>query len=398
MTPIILTLNCGSSSIKFSAFQADANVGLLLRGHVKTGSSLQLFNQGGQLLHQSTITSYDKDDIFPNIFTLLIEKLKERFDGFQVLALSHRIVHGGLDFDVPTVIDDAVEKKLRQLIKLAPLHQAKNLAPLRHARHFFPSAINVGCFDTAFHRDQNSFQKHFALPLKHFDEGVQRYGFHGLSYQFIHQCFSQANPHNKKGKIIIAHLGSGASLCGMSDGKSQICSMGFSVLDGLPMATRCGALDPGAVLYFLQEHQYTLAQLEDLLYRQSGLLALSDGLSGDVETLLNSDSADAQFAIDYLVYHIAQQVGLICASLGGIEHLIFTGGIGENSPAMRQRVCQKLTWLGLQIQQDANENSGSFTRISTADSAIDVWVLATNEEDVLAQSAYKLLNQQFQIK
>src|SRR5262249_40610868 len=270
-----------------------------------------------------------------------------------LLAVGHRVVHGGPDYDRPVLIDHSVVTRLERYSALAPLHQPHNLAPIRTLLANFPSLPQVACFDTAFHRAHDDLADCYAIPRQFHDEGVRRYGFHGLSYEYIAKTLPRVAPEIATGRVIIAHLGSGASMCALLGGRSIESTMGFTALDGLPMGTRPGQIDPGVVLYLIEEKHMTAAQVQDLLYGECGLKGLS-GLSNDVRELEASPDPQARFALDYFVYRVGLHAGLLAAALGGLDAFVFTAGIGENSPALRARIVEKLAWLGGKLDPQAN--------------------------------------------
>jgi acetate kinase len=285
-------------------------------------------------------------------------------------------------------MDRAVVQELEQFIPLAPLHQPHNLTPIRLMLERQPGLPQVACFDTAFHRAQPELAQMFALPRELHDEGVRRYGFHGLSYEYIASMLPQLDPAAAAGRSVVLHLGNGASMCALAAGKSIASTMGFTAVDGLPMGTRCGALDPGVVLYLMDQRGMDARAIEKLIYNQSGLLGVS-GVSSDMRTLLASDEPRAALAVDLFVYRIARELGSLAAALGGLDAIVFTGGIGENSAEIRERVCRSATWLGVQLDAAANRTGGP--RISAADSRAAAWVLPTNEELMIARHTRRVL-------
>jgi len=296
-------------------------------------------------------------------------------------AIGHRVVHGGPDYDRPILIDPAVLDRLAQYQQLAPLHQPNNLAPIRLVMEIDPSVPQVACFDTAFHRGHAPASDCYALPRSLYDEGVRRYGFHGLSYEYIAERLNDVAPSAADGRVIVAHLGSGASMCAMRAGRSVESTMGFTALDGLPMGTRPGQLDPGVVLYLL-EKGLNGQQISDLLYRESGLKGLS-GISNDVRDLLASNDARAAFALDHFIYRCGLSAGLLAAALDGVDAFVFTAGIGENSPVIRSRMAQRLEWLGAELDTKANESGA--TVVSTPSSRVALFVIPTDEELMIAR-------------
>ena len=312
--------------------------------------------------------------------SLILKTIKPILAGRQVVGVGHRVVHGGVEFDQPVLLNDENIKHLSALIPLAPLHQPHNLAAVEAARKAFPKAIQVACFDTAFHRDQPWVNDVFAIPRHFYDEGVRRYGFHGLSYDYITTELKEQWPELLKSKVIIAHLGNGASMCAVQNGKSRGSTMGFSPLDGLPMGTRCGQLDPGVLLY-LMDKGLSPKEIGGILYQQSGLKGLS-GISSDMRTLLKSEAPEARQAIEYYVFRIRREIGAMAAVMGGLDALVFCGGIGENASAIREMVLQDMDYLGLRVNRETNnsnqQNIGSGTTLAL--------VIRTDEERVIARA------------
>src|SRR5262245_14417785 len=314
--------------------------------------------------------------------------LRTHYGGARVAGVGHRVVHGGPQYDRPTVVDQKVLKDLGELIPLAPLHQPYNLAAIEAVFERMPEVPQVACFDTSFHRGHAEVADIVPLPRDLRDRGLRRYGFHGLSYEYIASALPEAAPPLAKGRIVVAHLGSGASLCAMKDGKSVDCSLGFTALDGLCMGTRPGALDPGVVLYLFQSLELSAKEVETVLYKKSGLLGIS-GITGDMRVLLDSNEPEARLAVDYFVYRAAKEIGALAAVLGGVDGLVFTAGIGENSAEIRKRICEASAWLGIELDQDANAKKQ--TRISRTDSRVSAWVIPTNEELIIARHTGVLL-------
>jgi len=306
--------------------------------------------------------------------------------------VGHRVVHGGTNYFHPTLVTKEILADLQQLIPLAPLHQPYNLAAIDAVFHRMPNVPQVACFDTAFHRSHEVINTLVPLPKEIRDKGVQRYGFHGLSYEYISSILPTIAPQIAKGKIIVAHLGSGASLCAMKNGKSVDSSLGFTALDGLCMGTRPGSLDPGVVLYLFKELGLSVKEVENLLYKKSGLLGIS-GISNDMRVLLESKEPEAKLAIDYFIYKITKDIGALAAVLGGIDALVFTAGIGENSAVIRSKICKASSWLGIQIDEAANEKKSLM--ISNSKSKVSVWVIPTDEEGMIAKSMAVLIEKQF---
>jgi acetate kinase len=302
--------------------------------------------------------------------------------------VGHRVVHGGVQFTGPTVVTPQVIAELKRLIPLAPLHQPHNLAAIEAVLERSPDVPQVACFDTSFHRSQSEVAELVPLPDEICRKGVQRYGFHGLSYEYIASVLPQAAPEIARGRVVVAHLGSGASLCALKDRKSIDCTFGFTALDGLCMGTRPGALDPGVVLYLFQNLGLSPKEVETILYKKSGLLGIS-GISNDMRELLGSSDPRARLALDYFVYRATKEIGAMAAALGGVDGLVFTAGIGENSAEIRQRICQSSAWLGIELDVEANRRKGP--RISTPGSRVSTWVIPTNEELMIARHTGVLL-------
>ena len=307
----------------------------------------------------------------------------------NLVAVGHRVVHGGPEYSRPVRLTADVVAKLERYVSLAPLHQPNNLAPIRTLLTRRPELPQVACFDTAFHRDHGALADHFAIPEKFYEEGVRRYGFHGLSYEYIADRLRQIAPEAAKGRVIVAHLGSGASMCALADGRSVESTFGFTALDGLPMGTRPGQLDPGVVLYLIAEKGMSATAVQDLFYKESGLKGLS-GVSNDVRELEESADPKAAFALEYFVYRAGLFAGMLAAALGGIDSFVFTAGIGENSPTMRARIAERLSWLGVALDPGANKASAQM--ISRKDSRVTVYVIPTNEELMIARHTLALMS------
>lgn len=388
----ILVINAGSTSIKFSLFLCGQGRGLELfsKGEVEGIPTRPRFlakDPAGKSIgeHQWPAGSeMDHERSLDFVMNWLAQHLRR----FRLIGAGHRIVHGGRNFAEPVVIDESVLKVLAGLVPLAPLHQPHNLAGIRALAKLDPELPQVACFDTAFHRSQPSVAHQFALPRELTEAGVQRYGFHGLSYEYIAQVLPTHAPELAQSRVVVAHLGAGASMCAMNSGVSIDTTMSFTALDGLPMATRCGALDPGVILYLMRERQMDAAAIENLLYHRSGLLGVSQ-LSGDMRVLLASADPRAKEAIDLFVFRIGRELGALAAVLGGLDGLVFTAGIGEHAAGIRARVCEDAAWLGLRL--DAKANAAGAPRISAAGSAVSAWMLPTDEESVIAQHTQALL-------
>ncbi|MDO5705621.1 MAG: acetate/propionate family kinase [Paracoccus sp. (in: a-proteobacteria)] len=387
--PVILALNAGSSSLKFELFAADSDETLghgivecigrddaCVRLHDGKGGNLPV-PDGQPADHAAALQ-------------LTLDSLRAAFPDIRVVAVGHRVVHGGVHFDGPVIVDDEVMARIEALDPFAPLHQPHNIAGIRAAGAAFPGVPQIACFDTAFHRTQPLVNDTFALPSRFYDEGVRRYGFHGLSYDYITSELKRIAPLIAAGRVVIAHLGNGASMCAVQSGRSVASTMGFTALDGLPMGTRCGQLDPGVVLYLMEQRGMTTDQVRRLLYEDSGLLGLSGGLSNDMRTLERAGTPEAQRAIDYFVFRIQRELGAMAAAMGGIDALVFCGGIGENSRLVRARVCERTEWMGLEV--DHGRNARNETIISSEMSRAHVMVVPTQEELVIARAARRLLN------
>ena len=380
MSGSILVINAGSSSIKFSVFALTDGDGLdeTLTGQIDgigTRPHFKAKDRDGSVLEDS---DWDAGGGHAEALALLRDWFADRPGPLALLAVGHRVVHGGPDFAAPMVIDSAVLGRLEAFVPLAPLHQPHNLAPIRIIAEQMPDLPQVACFDTAFHRCQPALADRFALPAEYYDQGIRRYGFHGLSYEFIARSLPDELA---GGKVVAAHLGNGASMCAIEGGRSVDSTMGFTAIDGLPMGTRCGALDPGVVLYLQQQRGMDAGQVEDLLYRRSGLLGVS-GVSNDMRALLASDDPGARLAIDLFVRRIGQELGRLAAALQGLDGLVFTAGIGENAAPIRARVCRDAAWLGVDLDTRANDAGGP--RISTAGSRVSAWVIPTDEGRMIA--------------
>ena len=391
MADSIAVLNAGSSSIKFSLFaQAGDDLVLKLRGQVEgihTAPRFVAKSAGGETMSTHTWgegTAFGHDGAMDHIEAFV----RDHLQGQGLAGIGHRVVHGGMSYAQPVRVDPGVLDDLAQFVPLAPLHQPHNLTPIRLLLERRPELPQVACFDTAFHRAQPELAQMFALPRELHDAGVRRYGFHGLSYEYIASVLPQLDPAAAKGRTVVLHLGNGASMCALSGARSVASTMGFTAVDGLPMGTRCGALDPGVILYLMDQRGMDARAIEKLIYSQSGLLGVS-GVSSDMRTLLASTEPRARLAVDLYVYRIGRELGSLAAALGGLDALVFTGGIGENSAEIRERVCRGAGWLGLALDEQANRNGGP--RISTAASATAAWVVPTNEELMIARHTRRVL-------
>ncbi len=392
MTDGIVVLNAGSSSIKFSLFAArNGELTHVAGGHVSgvftapvfvardaTGRAIseQRWDAGTPLGHNGALAH-------------ILHWMGSRYrDYYRLAAVGHRVVHGGSAYAAPVRLDAAVLARLEELSPLAPLHLPHNLAPIRTLLLQAPELPQVACFDTAMHRTQPALEQMFALPRELEDAGVRRYGFHGLSYEYIASVLPVFDARAADGRTVVLHLGNGASMCALAGGRSIATTMGFTSVDGLPMATRSGALDPGVILYLMDQRGMDARAIESLIYTKSGLLGVS-GLSGDMRVLLASNEPRAALAVDLFVYRIARELGALVAALGGLDAIVFTAGIGEHAAPIRERVCRRAAWLGVELDAPANLAGGP--RISTATSNVAVWVIPTNEELMIARHTRDLL-------
>ncbi len=384
MSSSLLVINAGSSSLKFSVFVDDDPPALMVRGLVeglntkahfiakeRTGAAIAERRWGeGELDHEGAIA---------HLFSWGRQGVLEKH---QVAAVGHRVVHGGSKFAGPVLVNDQVMQALDALVPLAPLHQPHNLAAIRAVSKRVPSVTQVACFDTAFHRTQPMVAQSFGLPRRYAEEGVRRYGFHGLSYEYVASVLMGASEKAALGRTVVAHLGNGASMCAMLEARSVATSMSFTALDGLLMGTRCGAIDPGVLLYLMNHYGMSAKNLERLLYEESGLLGVS-GVSSDMRELLASSTGAAEEAVQLFVYRIVRELGSLSAAMHGLDALVFTGGIGENAAPIRAAVCREASWLGLEFDEEANARGGPC--ISRAGSRVSAWVIPTNEELMIAK-------------
>jgi acetate kinase len=384
----ILVVNAGSSSLKFQLFGITAAQELhrLIKGQVDgigTRPRLRAEAADGASLIDKSYAAQEIPHV-PAAISITGDWLRET-QRVSLVAVGHRVVHGGPQYDQPTVVDQSVLASLERYVSLAPLHQPHNLAPIRLLLEKRPDVIQVACFDTAFHRGHAAVAERYAIPERLYQEGVRRYGFHGLSYEYIATRLPDIAPGIAKGKVIVAHLGSGASMCALADGKSVESTMGFTALDGLPMGTRPGQIDPGVLLYLIAEKGMSAEAVQGLLYRDSGLKGLS-GISNDMRDLEKSAAPAAALAIDYFVYRVGLMTGMLAAALGGIDAFVFTAGIGENSPSIRARIAETLTWLGAAV--DPAANSQKKPMISGPASKIALYVIPTDEELMIARHTF----------
>lgn len=384
MSRAVVSLNSGSSSIKFALFTLnDQGPQSEMAGKIEgigTAPRLAAHDSDGRPLVERS-WAYEVGLTHEALLERLFDLAAEHLAGRELAGVGHRVVHGGIHFAEPIRVDDALLDALERLCPLAPLHQPHNLVAIRTLAALAPELPQIACFDTAFHHRRPEIATRFALPRALHDKGIRRYGFHGLSYEYVARRLSETDPELASGRVIAAHLGNGASLCAMRDGRCVDTTMGFTALDGLMMGTRSGAIDPGVLLHLLREEAMTAAEVETLLYKQSGLLGVS-GVSSDMRALHASNDPRAAEAIALFVWRAAREAGALVASLEGLDGLVFTAGIGENDPAIRAAICARLAWLGIELDQDANLRHAP--RISTPDSRITVRVIPTDEERMIA--------------
>lgn len=399
MSTAVLTINAGSSSIKFALFRLENQQVELKPELSKTPSivgqidglgtaevRLRAKDSAGQVLTAQELASGAQHSV---AFDQLLSWLLAQIQGLKLLAVGHRVVHGGEHFSAPTRLDAKSTKQLEALIPLAPLHQPHNLAGIHALQQLLPDVPQIACFDTAFHRTQPEIAQRFGLPKALSARGIKRYGFHGLSYEYIAAELPKLSP-RAEGRVIVAHLGNGASMAALQARQCVATTLGFSTIDGLIMGTRCGALDPGVVLHLLEQEGLSVKEVNRILYKESGLLGIS-GISQDMRTLLASDHPDAKLAVDLFCYRLIREIGSLAAALGGVDALVFTGGIGEHAAPIRAQVCKALTWLGLSFNEELNQAHA--LRISEAESRVDIMVIPTNEEWMIANHCVTLLGE-----
>jgi acetate kinase len=387
----ILTINAGSSSIKFALFALTTP---LSETAIVVGQIDGIGTEVAKLVAKDEQGLRIADENIPGTridhnqaFDYLLRWFTAHEAGWQLVAVGHRVVHGGELYSQPMVLDEAVLEQLATCIPLAPLHQPHNLAGIRALQQLLPGVPQIACFDTAFHRPQPAVAQLFGLPRRFTEAGIKRYGFHGLSYEYIAHSLPQHSP-RAEGRVVVAHLGNGASMAAMVQRQAKATTLGFSTIDGLMMGTRCGALDPGVVLHLMESQQLDVKAMTRILYKESGLLGVS-GISQDMRTLLASDQPEAAEAVSLFCYRILRELGSLVAAAGGLDALVFTGGIGEHAAEVRRQVCEPLGWLGIRVDQQANARHD--LRISTADSTVDVLVIPTNEEWMIAHHTQTLL-------
>jgi acetate kinase len=391
MGDAIGVLNAGSSSLKFSLFAEEAGRPILVaRGQAEgiyTSPRFVAKDGHGEPLDEKRWgpgTSLGHD----GALEYLVAFLRDRLAQHRLIGVGHRVVHGGREYVKPVRVNESIVAALEQYVPLAPLHQPHNLAPIKTLLQRMPELPQVACFDTSFHRAQAPVAQAFALPASITDRGVLRYGFHGLSYEYIASVLPERSERAAHGKTVVLHLGNGASMCAMAGGRSIASTMGFTAADGLPMGTRCGNLDPGVVLYLMDSLGMDARAIEKLIYQESGLLGVS-GISSDMRVLLASDESRAKAAVDLFVYRIGRELGSLAAALGGLDAIVFTAGIGENSALLRERVCKDASWLGIALDAGANDRQDA--RISARGSRVEAWVIPTNEELMIARHARALV-------
>jgi acetate kinase len=386
----IAVINAGSSSIKFAIYEASSAQSCLFRGQVEgigVYPHFKVVDAAGVVVEERSFETqgFDHGAATRQIVTTGRTLLK----GGSVIAFGHRVVHGGVKYDAPVRVTEAVLDDLAKLEPLAPLHQPHNLAPIRAILKAAPEVPQIACFDTAFHRSQSNLAQAFALPRRFAEEGVRRYGFHGLSYEFLTSRLKELAPDLADKRIVFAHLGNGASLCAVKEGRSIASTMGFTAVDGLMMGTRCGSVDPGAILYMMQQHGMDAAAIEDLIYKKSGLLGVS-GISSDMRALRASSDPAAKEAIALFVYRIVRELGSLVAALGGLEALVFSAGIGEHDPVTRAEVLDDSRWTGAILDPERNNKGEGL--ISADRSPVPVWVIPTDEERLIARQTAAMLH------
>jgi acetate kinase len=389
MTKYIAVINAGSSSVKFALYDAEKDQRCQFRGQVEgigVAPRLKVDGAEGRIAEERDFAAPGFDHAAAT--REIIATGRVLLKGGSVAAFGHRVVHGGLKYDAPVRVTEAVLDDLVKLEPLAPLHQPHNLAPIRAIMKAAPEIPQIACFDTAFHRTQSNLAQAFGLPRRFAEEGVRRYGFHGLSYDFLVSRFRELAPDLADKRVVFAHLGNGASLCAVKDGRSVASTMGFTAVDGLMMGTRCGSIDPGAILFMIQQHGMDAAAIENLVYRQSGLLGVS-GISSDMRALRASSEPEAKEAIALFVYRIVREAGSLVAALGGLDALVFSAGIGEHDALTRAEVVEGFRWTGAIL--DPARNAGSKGLISADNSSVAVWVIPTDEERLIARHTAAML-------
>ncbi len=395
MPAAILVINTGSSSIKFAVFAIEENSAslcMVYRGEIAGIGHQPHFTVHGHAgnileIEEPFLSNINKSQSHESAFSILLDWINLHLDESPLAAVGHRVVHGGASYSAPVIVGKEIIRHLKAFIPLAPLHQPYQVATIETLAQQHPRLPQIACFDTAFHRTQPAIAQQFALPRALRQQGIIKYGFHGLSYEYIANVLPEYLGDSAKGRVIVAHLGQGASMCAMEARRSVATTMSFSPLDGLPMGTRCGALDPAVVLYLLKEKGMTIDTVSDLLNYKSGLLGVSE-ISSDMRVLLSSNKPQAAEAVDLFVYYVSRELGSLAAALGGLDALVFTAGIGEHATIIRERICREASWLGIGIDTVANKAGDS--RISTMDSAVSAWVIPTDEELIIAEHTVQL--------
>ena len=385
-----VVINAGSSSFKFSVFieRRDGRLERFVFGEVESTSSKPHFRAKNRDQECIAEWHWEEGASLEILLTYMIEWIEQQLHPHRLVAIGHRMVHGGQHYHDAALVTEETMPTLRALTPFAPLHQPRVLAVLDILLARYPDLTQVACFDTAFHATNPRVSQLYGLPASLTDQGVIRYGFHGSSYEYVSEEMKLLDPWAASGSTIVAHLGSGASMCALVNGKSVASTMGFSALDGLVMGTRCGTLDPGVILYLLREHGMTPDELETMLYKESGMLGISGGVSDDVRDLLASDEPAAREAIEVFVYRVVREIGSLAAAAGGMDALVFTAGIGEHSPEIRAAICSRLAWMGVELDPEANRHGR--LRISSADSQARVWIVPANEEVVIARHTARM--------
>lgn len=391
MSEAIVVINSGSSSLKFSVFISDSTLKSFIRGQIEsifTDPHFIAYDESNNIIAEKsweTNTRLGHEGAIDFIFQFGRSGVME---SHKLVSAGHRVVHGGMSYKDPVIVDDYVIDSLEELIPLAPLHQPYNIVAIKAIRTRTPGFPQVACFDTSFHHTQSHIERTYAIPRKYTEEGIKRYGFHGLSYEYITSVLPAYDKNLALGRVVIAHLGNGASMCAVNAGKSIATTMGFTAVCGLPMGTRSGTIDPGILIYIMDNYGMDARELEDLIYKQSGLLGVS-GISSDMRTLLSSEDSHAKEAVELFTYRIGRELGSLVAALEGIDGIVFTGGIGENAAYIREEVCLAAKWLGLELDKEANRTGGP--KISKKGSKVSAWVIPTNEEFVIASHTKRLI-------
>lgn len=391
---LILTVNGGSSSLKCALFfrhdDIADNVYTIKLSNILNTPTMKVMSPKGEILeqHQLDITEIAIDHRHQSCLDEVIQWVHKNLPDSDIKAVGHRVVHGGELFSKPVVVNDEILKNLEDLIPLAPLHQPYSIKLIRACQHLKPDLPQILCFDTMFHSDQPDVEQHYAIPRKFTEAGIHRYGFHGLSYEFIQHALNKIGDGAESAKTVVCHLGAGSSMCAIKEGKSIASSMGFSAVEGLPMGTRTGNIDPGVLLYLQRNYQMNTDQLESFIYKDCGWLGVS-GISSDMQELKKSDKPEAEEAIAMFVYRAALEIGRLSAALQGLDQLVFTAGVGENDSSLRKRVCDQLGWLGVKLNKSANQESEAI--ISKATSPVIVRVIPTNEEAMIARHTENIL-------